>query len=277
VIGLLGALPGGAWILYGKWFAGLFGGDMSGRFIPSLLANLSFYLQWQNEAAAVAGGIGLMLGLLGLCLVRERSARIFLLGLWGSYLLFGLFFNYHISTHDYYSLPLLPIVAISLAPLGEQFFAEIRAASPGWVRGAVIVILLYGVFATVWSVRNEMKSVDYRTQPTYWAEIRATLGRDAAVVALTEDYGNRLAYWGWMKAPLWPSSGDLYQADVRGRQRDIAALFAELAKQNDFFLVTDLEDFAKQPELQAQLAAYPVLAQDGYLIYDLTRTREGVP
>jgi 4-amino-4-deoxy-L-arabinose transferase-like glycosyltransferase len=277
VIGLLGALPGGAWILYGKWFAGLFGSDMSGRFIPLLLASPSFYLQWQNKVAAVAGGIGLMLGLLGLILVRERSARIFLFGLWGSYLLFGLFFNYHISTHDYYSLPLLPIVAISLAPLGEQFFAEIRAASPGWVRGAVIVILLYGVFATVWSVRNEMKSVDYRTQPTYWAEIRATLGRDAAVVALTEDYGNRLAYWGWMKAPLWPSSGDLYQADVRGRQRDIAALFAELAKQNDFFLVTDLEDFAKQPELQAQLAAYPVLAQDGYLIYDLTRTREGVP
>jgi hypothetical protein len=123
-----------------------------------------------------------------------------------------------------------------------------------------------------------MKSVDYRPQVAYWAGIRETLGRDASFVALTEDDGNRLAYWGWMRAPLWPSSGDLYQADVRGNQRDIEKLFAELAAQNDFFLVTDLEDFAKQPALQAQLAAYPVLAQGGgYLIYDLTRATEVFP
>ncbi len=277
-IGLLGLLPGAAWILYGKLFAGLFDEGMSGRFVPALLASPLFYLQWQTKAAAVAGGIGLMLGLLGLLLVRERSRRVFLFGLWGAYVVFGLYFNYHISTHDYYSLPLVPIVALSLAPLGDRFFAYLGEARQGWVRSAVFVILLYGVLSTVWSVRNEMKSVDYRPQVARWAEIREALGSGASFVALTEDYGNRMAYWGWMKAPLWPSSGDLYQADVRGNQRDIEALFSKISAQKAFFLVTDLEDLAKQPELQAQLAHYPLFERgDDYLIYDLKHPLEAQP
>jgi hypothetical protein len=277
-IGLLGLLPGGAWILYGRFVASLFGGDLGGRFIPALLADPAFYIQWQTKAAAVAGGIGIMLGLLGLFLVRGRGVRAFLLGMWGAYLVFSLVFNYHISTHDYYSLPLVPIVAISLAPLGDRFFAHLSEAGRGWVRGAVVVVLLYGVFSTVWSVRNVMKSVDYRPQAAYWVEIREALGPGASVVALTEDYGNRLAYWGWQKATLWPSYGDLYQADVRGNQRNVEKLFAEIAAQKSFFLVTDLTDFAKQPDLQAALEGYPILVRgEGYLIYDLQHPLEAQP
>ena len=123
-----------------------------------------------------------------------------------------------------------------------------------------------------------MKSVDYRPQVQYWTEIRDTLGPNASVVALTEDYGNRLVYWGWMKAEIWPSYGDLYQADVRGNQRDIEKLFDEVAAQKEFFLVTDLGDFAKQTDLQALLDDYPVLVQgDGYLIYDLQHPLETQP
>lgn len=277
-IGVLGILPGGAWIVYGKFVAGLFGGDMSGRFIPSLLVSPLFYVQWQTKAAVVAGSIGIMLGLLGIFIIREKRIRVFLTGIWGAYLVFGLYFNYHISTHDYYSLPLIAIVALSLAPLGDWFFARLAGAGPGWARSAIFVILLYGVFSIVWVVRNEMKSVDYRPQAAYWMEIREALGGRGSVVALTEDYGNRLAYWGWQKATLWPSYGDLYQADVRGNRRDIEKLFAEMAAQKTYFLVTDLEDFAKQEDLQVLLAGYSVLVQgDGYVIYDLQRPLEALP
>jgi hypothetical protein len=284
VLGVLGVLPGAVWILYGKFVLGIFGGDMSGRFIPSLLVSPLFYIQWQTKAATVAGGIGIMLGLLGLLVVRERAVRAFLLGIWGAYLVFGLYFNYHISTHDYYSLPLVAIVALSLAPLGDWFFAHIREASSpygddaGWVRGALFVVLLYGIFSTVWDVRNQMKSVDYRLQVARWAEIHDVLGDQASVVSLTEDYGLRMAYWGWMKTALWPSSGDLYQADARGNQRDIDKLFAETAAKKSLFLVTDLDDFAKQKELRALLAGHPLIIQgDGYLIYDLQHTLEAQP
>jgi hypothetical protein len=277
-LSLLGVLPGAAWILYGRFVLGIFGGDMSGRFIPSLLASPLFYLQWQTKAAAVVGGIGIMLGLLGVFLVRERSIRVFLLGIWGAYLVFGLFFNYHISTHDYYSLPLVAIVAVSLAPFGDWFFARLGEAGSGWARSAVVVILLYGILSTAWDVRNQMKSVDYRPQAAYWAEIREAVGGQGSIVALTEDYGNRLAYWGWQKAALWPSYGDLYQADVRGNQLDIDKLFVETTANKTLFLVTDLGDFARQQDLQALLVDYPVTVRgDGYLIYDLQHPLEKGP
>jgi len=276
-MGALGVLPGGAWIIYGKLVLGIFGGDMSGRFIPSLLANPLFYVQWQTKAATVAGGIGIMLGLLGLFLVRERAVRTFLLGIWGAYLIFGLYFNYHISTHDYYSLPLITIVAVSMAPLGDWFFTRLRTSS-SWVRSALFVVLMYGIFSTGWDVRNQMKSVDYRSQVAYWAEIHEVLGNQASIVALTEDYGLRMVYWGWMKAFIWPSSGDLYQADARGNQRDIGNLFKKTVAQKSLFLVTDLEDFAKQTELRALLTGYPVLVQgNGYIIYDLQHELETQP
>ncbi|MDK1029830.1 MAG: glycosyltransferase family 39 protein [Anaerolineae bacterium] len=275
-MGILGVLPGAVWIVYGKWVLGLFGGDLSGRFFPALLGDLVFYVQWQVKGAVVASGIGIMLGLLGLLIAKERGTRTFLLGIWAAYLVFGLYFNYHISTHDYYSLPLIAITAVSLAPLGGWFFARLveagssRGGDAGWVRSAVFVVLLYGIFSTVWDVRNEMKSVDYRLEEAYWIEIGNSIEPNESAIALTEDYGNRLAYWGWRKLPVWPSSGDLYQAQLRGNPRNIEKLFAKVVAQNSIFLITDLDDFANQTDLQGQLASYPVIVQgDGYLIYDL--------
>ena len=218
-------------------------------------------------------------GMIGLFIISGR-ARAFLLGIWGAYIVFGLCFNYHISTHGYYSLPLLPIVALSLSPLGSWFLARLAEVdSPfggdaGWVRSTLILILLYGILSTVWDVRNQMKAVDYRPQEQTWAEIGQVL-QDGSTEALTQDYGTRLAYWSWRSADIWPSSGDLYQASLRGNNRNIDKLFDEVATSKKFFLVTDMDDFKKQPELRARLADYPVIAQgEDYLIYDLQGTQD---
>ena len=269
ILSLLGIIPGASWVIYGVFIDGSLSQRFSGNFIPSLLASPQFYLNWQTKASMVAGGIWIMFGLLGLVLLREKPVRTFLLGLWGAYLAFGLYFNYHISTHDYYSLILIPIVTLSLAELGDRFFAHLAQAGKGWVRGGVYVILFYGIFSTVWGVRNELKTVDYRPQEAMWLEIGETL-QGGSVEALTQDYGTWLAYWGWQSATIWPSYGDLYQASVRGNPKDIDQLFDEVAASKTYFLITDMDDFEKQPQLRARLAEYPVTAQGtGYLIYDL--------
>ena len=269
VLVLLGIIPGGSWVIYGVFVGGALGQRFSGNFIPSLLVTPQFYLNWQTKASVAAGGIWIMLGLLGLVLLREKPVRTFLLGLWGAYLAFGLYFNYHISTHDYYSLPLIPIIALSLAVLGDRFFAYLARAGEGWVRGGLYVILFYGIFSTVWNVRNEMKSIDYRPQEAMWLEIGEIL-QGGSIEALTQDYGNRLAYWGWQSATIWPAYGDFYQASVRGNPKNINRLFDEVATSKTYFLITDMNDFEKQPQLRARLAEYPVIAQgEGYLIYDL--------
>ena len=81
------------------------------------------------------------------------------------------------------------------------------------MRNAVHLILIYGLFVVVWDVRNEMKAVDYRPQAVLWAKIGEKLAYQKNAVALTQDYGSRLEYWGWTTADMWPTSGDLYYAE----------------------------------------------------------------
>ena len=268
---VLGILPAAAYMVYGIFIAGFLGGQFGGRFIPSLLLNPLNYLAWQSKAGHAAGAIFIALGLLGLVFTKEKRLRTFLTGLWVAYLLYGLFFDYHVATHDYYHLPLLPIVAVSLAPLGEWLFARItEAASSRWMRSAVVVILLYGLFAVVWQVRDEMKAVDYRPQAAMWAEIGEKVNYKKNVVGLTQDYGSRLQYWGLTTAENWYTSGDEYYLEVRGGKRSFEKTFDEVMKRKDYFLVTDFEELRLQPELKARLSMYQIFAEgDGYIIYNL--------
>ncbi len=88
---------------------------------------------------------------------------------------------------------------------------------------------------------------------------------------MTEDYGSRLAYWGWLDSATWPLAGDVaYHADLRGAQDDFEERFNGLALKRDFFLVTLPDELDLQPLLSERLGRYPIYAQgDGYVIYDL--------
>src|SRR5687768_10827542 len=205
VIALLGALPAALYLIYGIFIRGDLASQFSGRFVPALLFNPFNYLQWEVKMSMAAGGLFVMLGLLSVFLTQDRRLRIFLYGLWGSYILFGLFFNYHIATHDYYHLPFIPIVGLSLASLGDWFFTRIRETTvQPWSRIGVAVILIFGLFSVLWDVRNQMKAVDYRPDAAMWAEIGEQFDEKARVVALTQDYGSRLEYWGWRESANWP-------------------------------------------------------------------------
>jgi hypothetical protein len=272
VIALLGALPALLYLVYGIFIRGDLASQFSGRFVPALLFNPFNYLQWEVKMSMAAGGLFVMLGLLGLFLTRDRPLRIFLYGLWSSYIVFGLFFNYHIATHDYYHLPFIPIVGLSLAPLGEEFFARLReSAVRPWVRIAIYVILIFGLFSVTWDVRNQMKAVDYRPQAVMWVEIGERLDDDARVVALTQDYGSRLEYWGWRESLHWPYLGDAGYANVRSGRMTFDELFGRFSSKMSHFLVTDFEELDRQPELKEHLFSfYPVSAEgEGYLIFDL--------
>jgi len=270
---VLGILPAAGYLFYGIVLNGFLGQQFSGRFIPSLLLSPLNYVQWALKANMAAGGLMIMLGLLSPFFVRERRARFFIYGLWIAYILFGLFFDYHIATHDYYHLAFIPIVAVSLAQVADWFANQLASlASKPWMKIAAYIILLYGLLVTIWDARNQMKSVDYRPQAAMWAQIGDTLGHGKGVVALTQDYGSRLAYWGWQNASIWPNSGDIDYHDVRGASFDFKRTFDNLTKNKDYFLVTDFEELNRQPDLRNQLAAYPIFQQgDGYIIYDLTR------
>jgi len=271
VMTVLGILPGAAYVIYGVWIAGYLGQQFGGRFIPALFLSPSYYLGWVGMLNHVVGGAALMIGLISLFFL-ENEKRRFLLGLWAGYAFFGLYFNYHISSHDYYSLPLIPIVALSLAPVAEMFFAQLtKFTATRLARFAAIVILLLGLFASLWNLRADMKSVDYRPDTQMWAEISEKIG-DKNVIGLTQDYGSRLAYWGLKDITSWPAYGDLvYHDDLRGAEHDFEQQFEAVALKKELFLITDFDELNRQPALKEKLSGYPIVAaDDGYVIYDLT-------
>lgn len=196
-----------------------------------------------------------------------------LIGLWSAYLLFGLYFDYHIATHDYYHLPLIPLVGLSLAPFADLLMDHLAAlTSQRWLRLAALGVLLYGLLAALWDVHNQLKSVDYRSQAAMWAEIGDKLGHGPNVVALTQDYGTRLSYWGWQDALIWPNSGDIDYHEVRGAAFNSTNRFAKLTTGKIFFLVTDFDELNRQPELKKQLDGFPIYIQgNGYIIYGLQK------
>ena len=272
VIALLGAIPTLLYLIYGIFIRGDLASQFSGRFVPALLFSPLNYLQWEVKMSMAVGGLFVMLALLSLLLIQDRYLRHFLYGLWGAYIFFGLFFNYHIATHDYYHLPFIPIVGLSLAPLGDWFFTRLTEPllrRPG--RIAVSLILIFGLFSVIWDTRNQMKAVDYRPQAAMWEEIGGQFDAKARVVALTQDYGSRLEYWGWRESANWPYLGDAGFANIRGGTFSFDDLFNRYASKMSYFLVTDFDEFNRQLQLKERLLGfYPVFAEgDGYLIFDL--------
>jgi dolichyl-phosphate-mannose-protein mannosyltransferase len=265
---LVGATPSLFYLYHGIRYGGL-GGQFAGRFFPSLLLNPLNYVQWLTEVNLAAGGLFIMLALLSFLLVKDRSLKGLMIGLWSAYILYGLFFNYHTATHDYYHLPFISIVALSLGPLAGWAAAQWTETTSGYGRGLVYVILLYGLFSGIWEVRNQLKAVDYRPEAQMWAEIGAKLDYAPTAMGLIPDYGSRLEYYGFTSAGIWPTLDDLNYTELRSGDAFVIR-FRRLVRNKIYFLVTDFEELKRQPKLSAHLVKYPVYAQgDGYIIYQL--------
>lgn len=273
-IGLLAVLPMALYHLYGVYVLKSLESQFEGRFFPQMWLEPSFYVRFLGSASGHAGFGAFLAGVLGALLFASAAPRALAVGLWAGYFAYGMAFPYHITTHSYYHLPLIPIVALSLAPLAGLALRSLAGLRPLWLaRLAFVGVLLFGVLAKAWEARLELDQSDYRHEPAYWQEIGALLGRDASVVALTHDYGNRLAYYGWITPEIWLTSKHLenYRQLRGGSPIEVQEWFGELTGGKDYFLVTLLNQLNKQAELKELLYQnYAIYAEgDGYVIFDL--------
>lgn len=262
-------LPAGIYTLYGVFFTETLGRQFGGRFFPQFLVSPFFYLRWELKLALLLGHSGIALVVLGWLLAPPGGAG-FLTGAWLGYIVFGLVFNYHFSTHDYYHLPAIPIAALSLAVFGDLAWNALKERWPRLGTIFFAALLLFGVLGTTWDVRSTLREADYRPEGERYAQIGDLLGHDASAVALTPDYGYRLSYWGWLDAAFWPTVGDLGYSSKRGADIDLEALFTKRTRGKAYFIVTDFDEWQNQPFLQEFLQPFPLFAEgEGYLIYDL--------
>jgi len=269
-MGILALLPAVGYNIYGLFISGFLKTQYSLRFFPSLFIDPLFYYRWASKINLTTGWIPVLLAVTGILFLTERSKKWFLAALFGSYVVYGLGFAYHISTHDYYQEPLIPLAAIGIGVVAEAFISQLDLSSGRWKLAFLSLVVTAGSVFTLFSLRNEMKRDDYRDQPELWTRIGHELNYGIpAVWGLFDDYGVRLMYWGLTMPAVWETSGDVYMRGLAGQQaaqKDILTLFAG----KRYFIVTDFTELDNQPDLKKVLETFPVYEKgNGYIIYDI--------
>ncbi|MDP2993714.1 MAG: glycosyltransferase family 39 protein [Anaerolineales bacterium] len=266
------AIPTVIYYFYGLIIVGTLGGQFALRFFPALLKDPSFYGRWLFTAAGISTFAAMFLSLAGILLFRINAPRFLIVGAWLGYIVFGFAFPYHFITHEYYHLPLIPIVAVGLIPVADLLVRQV-ALQKSWLPRAMFAgLLLFGVTMKIWEARNYMVSNQYRHEIAYWKELGQRIGYDKNIIELSGDYGCRLAYFGWVSGSEWSSNADEALRALAGQTKsDFATTFAEKISGKDLFVVTSPPEWENQPELREYLTAhYPLIDQgDGYWIFDL--------
>ncbi len=256
--------------VYGMYIAGFLQGQYSARFFPSMWMDPVFYLRWKGMIDSTVGFVWFLIALLGLFTLKDRVYRGLMLAMLAAYFLYGLLVPYHITTHDYYQEPLILLVAVGLAAALVGIL-QLMQGPKILLRGVALALLLFTVVVQAWDVRVSLKAVDYRSEAEFWRELGEVIGHDRQVVGLTHDYGNRLAYWGWVDSTEWLSAADFRYRQLAGQELDTQTLFAEQIQGKDVFVVTLMGELDHQPELRSLLfQGYAIEAQtDEYVIFDL--------
>lgn len=273
-VATLSVLPVGLYTIYGLYIAGFLGQQFSFRFFPELLKTAAFYLQWKGQLEGIFGLGAVAVAVTGVLIARRR-AMAFLLGLWGGYIAYGMTFAYHITTHDYYQMMLIPILALSLAPAAEVLFAraaELRNLHFARAVSGILISLMLALH--LWTVRVELIREDFRPDAAYQAMLGDLMGHSSTpAISIAQDYGYRLAYWGWQPNISWYDDGQLNLRQLAGIDVDLATRFAEFVEGKHFFVITHLRRLDDQPALKELLyRTYPIFAEgDGYIIFDLSR------
>ena len=276
VMTILLILPVAIYTLWGM-SSGSLEGQFSLRFFPALWDDPSFYFSWQSLMSVVTGFGVWFAGIVGVFLAGPRRERPILLGVWVGYIIFGFTFSYHFITHDYYHLSFIPIAVLSLAPLVKVVFEKFFERNPGFLpRLALVVLIVAGAAVQSYYGIGRLKASKYTNELAFWQEIGDLLGHESNVIGLTQDYGYRLAYWGWQSSSAWYTTADIEVRYLAGQVVDVAARFAEDTAGKQYFVVTTFGEFDSQPLIKEYLYShYPIYAEtDEYIIFDLQHPQE---
>lgn len=274
LIAVLAILPYALYHIYGVYINGAMQSQFSLRFFPQLWKDPGFWLRWHGMINQVVGLEFFLAAILGIFLLKQKADRVLLFALFAGYFVYGLVLSYHISTHDYYQLPLLPVAAIGLAAVVSLVFKSLRGKI--WlVSAAAVLVLAYFMVINAWDVRTALKRADYRNEAQFWINIGELFNPEDSIIGITQDYGYRMAYWGWRTPAHWMTTADFAMRELAGQEFDMEAVFYEQIEGKTHFLVTQFSELERQPQIKALLDERFQLISESpdYLIYDLTQPK----
>ena len=268
---VLAVSPYIAYHIFGVYIIKLLGEQFSLRFFPNLWIDPVFYLQWIGEIKSVVGLEMFLTGVIGLLIFSKKHWKGLLIGLLAGYFIYGFTFPYHISTHDYYQMPLLAITALGLAAVFQALIDTLPKDNRRYSLAAIALVLASFMMLKAWDARVSLKKTDYHNEIRFWEKLGDQLGHASHVEGLLTDYGYRLAYWGWMDVSPWMDTADINLRELAGNDVDLNAAFQEAVKGKDYFVITQMDELARQPELKQALDANFSLIEETneVIIYDL--------
>ena len=262
---------------YGTLIAGFHRGLHHGRFLPHLLLRSFYWSDWLSMIGRVVGYAPFIGALLGVLMVRKGLPRALLIGLWVGYVVFGLVFNAHIHTHDYYHLQFIPIVALSLGPIGAVVMYRLSQETGRWSQRVVVGILLVAVLLSIrYSWPRQFLTQEFKRQVMIAQKIGEDVGHSTKTIFLAPNYGLPIIYHGELAGRSWPRREDFQKYRLEGRRAlTVEERFNTLrAKYSpEYFIVTDPREFRSQVDLRDFLATnFPILSRNpSYIIFDLRK------
>lgn len=243
-------------------------------FAPALLSDPAFWAGWWRligQAFTDAGFIAAALCAVGALVWARGRVRAVIVGLWVGYAVYGFVFTIHIYTHPYYQTLHLPAVALSLAG-GGALLERLRLPHPG---GQIAGCALVGGLA-LWCVGQPNQAVvPYNPDaPRLYRDAGALVGHSLRTIHLTEHWGTPLRYYGEIGGGYWRTRYEIAFVANGFPEWSAAQRLDFISRENGgatHFIITDLAEFARQPDLAALLdACCAMVAQtEAYLIYQL--------
>ena len=242
------------------------------RFFPALFIQPKWYQSWFMMAKSVLDYIPLFLAILAFFLIKQKEIKVIFGCLWIGYLLQGFVFAYHISSHNYYQLPVIIMAAMGCGIFFAFLMEKIESFDLKFISRIFIMgVFLFGAALSILKSWTDLRSADYHYEEVYWKNLGDTIGQESSVVALTHDYGFRLEYWGGIIPKLWNTQGDFTVESLgNGQEQPFESMIEEAIAGRDYFLVTLINDFESQENLHDFLFAhYPYTQGEGYYLFDL--------
>ena len=275
----------------GTMYAALLLRVHGGRIMPHLLGEFWFYEGVARNACEVVGLPASILATIGVAMAL-RAGAYWPLGLMLGHFATQAVFTFHAATHTYYQVPLLVIGAVAIVwPIAVvERFLKRNDIVPRPRLGTIL--LFAGVAGYLLATRQsnvgpwrwlperraeyERVSVDRRSQAERAAEIVAVVGHGTRVIELTPGYGYPLQFDGWVRTLKWPSIEDrpyLQHAGAISQTFSAEEYLGRMVRGGSlrYFVVSDMEEWAQQPDLQAVLAKFgpPLVSNAVLVIFDL--------
>jgi 4-amino-4-deoxy-L-arabinose transferase-like glycosyltransferase len=288
---------------------GFIGEQAEATFVPGLLVKPSFWFGWMKMLGRNIGLQGLVAALVGIAFISDNRARWFLGGAWFGYFCYGLFFTYHIHTHDYYSMMAIPMAALSIGPVmvrltgfivrqwqtrRVQLLSAVAALGVVCGVGALGMLKLASAGKLTSTMKGRIKAVgsvfgadmklflflgrgiDERGEVERYEEIGELVGHSDKTLYLTHDHGKSLLYHGEVAGVNWPGQAEFKRRTLMGQaELDCTALLKRHIVEDAmaYFVATELDEFRKQPDVVAVLdQSHTLLASNAfYRVYELKK------